>query len=83
MPSDRYEQFVHRVWDRLEQLTGHAPSYIDAAHIAGCCPVCGDGTILLAFGERPVPRAFVSSAAIGPGACSRGCLARDIAEALA
>lgn len=82
MPSARYEQFVHRVWDRLEQLTGHPPSYVDATHIAGRCPVCRDGTILIAFGEQPHPRAFVGSAAIGPGACSRGCLAREIAEAL-
>lgn len=59
--SDAYTRFVHRVWDRLELLTGHAPSYLDASRIASYCPLCGDGTMLVRFRERPRPTMFISS----------------------
>ena len=61
MPSARYEQFVHRVWDRLEHLTGQAPNYLDAASLASRCPACLEGTLRTRFYEYPEPRAVFSS----------------------
>jgi hypothetical protein len=55
-----YTRFVYRIWDRLEQRTGHSPTYLDARHIASYCPRCLDGTLRIGFAGNP-PTAFVSS----------------------
>jgi hypothetical protein len=78
--TDRYAQFVGHVWERVEELTGHAPFYIDRCHIASYCPRCLTGTVLIRFVEKPRPTAYPSSKGGGPGCCSDGCTAVEIAE---
>lgn len=57
----RYTRFVYRVWRRLEERTGHAPTYVDARHVVAYCPACLDGTLLVTFVERPAPAYTVRS----------------------
>ena len=81
--SDAYARFVNRIWKRIEDVTGHAPFYIDRCHIASYCPCCLEGTVMFRFVERPKPTMFPSSQGGGPGCCSHGCTAIEIAGALA
>lgn len=81
--TDRYSRFVSRWWDRIEELTGHAPFYIDKQTIASYCPCCLTGTVTFRFVEHPKPNAFPSSQGGGEGCCSGGCTAVAIAEAMA
>lgn len=77
-----YSRMVNRIWERIEELTGAKPFYLDRCHIASYCPRCLDGTVRWTFAERPAPRTFVSSEGGGPGACSNGCTAVEIVEAM-
>ena len=81
--ASRNAHFIKPTWDRIEQLTGHAPFYVDATHITSYCPVCLTGTITIAFTSHPRPNAFPSSLGGGPGCCSDGCTAVAIAQAVA
>ena len=69
-----YTRLFHRVWDRLEAL---GPTYVIAVgHIASYCPVCHVGTIGVRFVDSDPPWLRL------PEACSDGCGAHLIAEAL-
>ena len=81
--TDRYAAFVSRWWSRIEELTGHAPFYIDSTHITSYCPACLEGTVMFRFVEHPKPTAFPSSQGGGPGCCSHGCTAVEIRAAMA
>lgn len=81
--GETYARFVHRIWDRLQEQAGYAPTYIDATHIASYCPRCLDGTVMFRFTSHPKPTAFPASRGGGAGCCSAGCTAVEIAEALA
>lgn len=83
MVTERYSRLVDRVWERIEELTGAPPFYLDRCHIASYCPCCLDGTVMFAFAERPKPTWFPSSQGGGPGCCSNGCTAVEIARAIA
>lgn len=82
MVTAAYSRFVCRVWDQLEALTGHAPFYLDATHLASHCPACLDGTVRVGFVDRPEPGITIISKARGPGFCSHGCPETLIAEVL-
>ena len=81
--SDRYAQFVRQWWDRIEELTGHVPFYINKQTIACYCPACREGTVRFRFVEHPKPTAFPSSQGGGPGCCSHGCTGVEIRRAMA
>jgi hypothetical protein len=81
--TDRYAAFVSHWWDRLEELTGHTPFYVDRQTIATYCPRCRTGTVVFRFVEHPKPTAFPSSDGGGQGCCSGGCTAVEIAQAVA
>jgi hypothetical protein len=83
VPTDAYQKFAGRVWDRLERRTRSTVFYLDATHIAAWCPSCRDGTIRIGFVDHPKPAFTVSSNALGAGLCSLGCTEEMILEALA
>jgi hypothetical protein len=85
--SDAYAAFVNRTWQRIEDLTGHKPFYVDRCHIASYCPRCLDGTVSWRFIEEARrglrPEWTISSQEGGPGHCSHGCTEREVAEVIA
>lgn len=74
-------RWVHRVWDRLTELDGRAPMYLDRENIAGLCPVCREGTIRVHFIEHPEPAIRVTSAEWA-NHCSLGCSAATIGRVM-
>ena len=44
-----YAAFVCRIWDRLQERTGHTVFYLDATHIAASAPACLDGTVRIGY----------------------------------
>lgn len=80
MPSAAYTAWVHRLWDRLEQRTGHPVHYMARNRIACYCPSCGVGTLSVTFQDNPA-RASVSGAG-RRGYCTEGCTEAEVLEAL-
>lgn len=68
-----YARLFGRMWDRL-RLEGTV-FYVEPGRIAGWCPVCGQGTIVVRFIDIDPPRVRLDP-------CSDGCSEDWIAGAL-
>lgn len=92
--NDAYVRYVRRVWQRVEQKTGHQPWSLRPGEIVCYCPSCtlayppktdDDGRELVAIGALggTLTLAFVQHPRPGfVGTCSNGCTTQHIGQAL-
>jgi hypothetical protein len=80
-----YEEFVHKICDKLEERTGSPVFTFGVDTVAAHCPVCRRGTLTITFVKvsPTVVRARVRShSAPEAGYCSEGCTEVQVMGAL-